>query len=508
MSADRNVPHVKTAVTTPDVQLEDSQTLPVQNDTRDDGLADPLVDTLADPLKVQYSAPAESIEEGSGDPPPEGPGDGGPVQADEGGGAPATPDDAPTPSPSPASGSEPLPPGIRAKFESSLGADLRAVRLHSGPDSAEAAEAIGALAFTEDQDIHFADGELDPESREGERLLAHEVAHTAQQGDELRPKLQVSSPGDPAEAEADAAADAMVQGQSARVSSQPGVSGTLQRTPDGDVVEGVRWASGEEVLRADSEALASKVATTIGVATKLIKYGGIDLTGVGDKMAENAKIAIESEIEAREGEINHYESEIESLEDMDERNEHQEEMLKYYKARLPILEAQLEVMEDNKDGAFDTIEQKCAQAGQQIASYGITVSNIGMLLTSKSATVTPALFQDLGTGLDKLDKACKIVDFAIEYCEQGELNAFKANPSYETAQAWALKVGDVFDKASGLVGGLPPGWGTVISGALKVPKTVITSFISVQKAYLARVEEALHPPGTGESKLLEEGTSG
>ena len=544
MPPDSNVPLVKTAVTTPDVQVEDSQALPVQKEARSDNLADPLVDTLSDPLKVQFSAPPESIEEGSGDAPSDGPGDRGPVQADEDGGAPpagpgdaapggsspgagdpnpdgspiriqakasssmATPDAEQAVRGAPSAGGEPLPPGIRAKFESSLGADLRAVRLHSGPDSEEAADAIGALAFTEGQDIHFAAGEFDPDAEEGERLLAHEVAHTAQEGGNVQAKLEVSSPGDPAEVQADAAADAMVEGRPAQVSAHHGTSRQIRRTPEGETVDGMLWASGEEVLRADADALASKVAMTMGVATKLIKYGGLDLTGVGDKMAENAKIAIESDIEAREGEINHHEEQIEVLEDLEERNERQEEMLRYYKGRLPRLEQELETIEDNKDGAFDTIEQKCAQAGQQIASYGITVSNIGMLLTSKSATVTPALFQDLGTGLDKLDKACKIVDFAIEYCEQGELNAFKTNPSYETAQAWALKVGDVFDKASGLVGGLPPGWDTVISGALKVPKTVITGFISVQKAYLARVEAALHPPGTTESKLLDEGTSG
>ena len=544
MPPDSNVPHVRTAVTTPDVQVEDSQALPVQKEARNDNLADPLVDTLSDPLKVQFSAPTESIEDGSGDAPSDGPGDQGPVQADEGGGAPpagpgdaspgggtpgagdsnpdggpirvqakagsaaASPDAEQAVRAAPSTGGEPLPPGVLAKFESSLGADLRAVRLHSGPDSEEAADAIGALAFTEGQDIHFAAGELDPDAEEGERLLAHEVAHTVQEEGNVQAKLEVSSPGDAAEVQADAAADAMVGGRPAQVSSQHGTSGQVRRTPEGETVDGMLWASGEEVLRADAEALASKVNTTIGVATKLIKYAGVDLTGVGDKLAENAKIAIESDIEAREGEINHYESEIEGLEDMDERTADQEERLKYYKARLPVIEAELEVIEDNKGDAFDTIEQKCAQAGQQIASFGITVANIGMLLSSKTATVTPALFQDLGTGLDKLDKACKIVDFAIEYCEQGELNAFKANPSYETAQAWALKVGDVFDKASGLVGGLPPGWDTVISGALKVPKTVITGFISVQKAYLARVEEALHPPGTTESKLLDEGTSG
>ncbi len=114
-----------------------------------------------------------------------------------------------------ASTGAPLPPGVRERFEGSLGADLSAVRVHTGPASAEAAGAVGARAYTTGDDIHFGAGQYAPEDPFGLHLLAHEVAHTVQQSGgpaTTQFKLAVSSPGDAAELEADRAADAMMTG--------------------------------------------------------------------------------------------------------------------------------------------------------------------------------------------------------------------------------------------------------------------------------------------------------
>jgi hypothetical protein len=121
-------------------------------------------------------------------------------------------------------GGSALPGTVRSKFENSLGADLSAVRVHAGAESAAAADAVGARAYTTGQDIHFARGQYDPSSSPGEHLLAHEVAHTVQQsaGPPTRQhKLAVSTPFDAAEHEADRAADAMVSGATAAVTSAP-----------------------------------------------------------------------------------------------------------------------------------------------------------------------------------------------------------------------------------------------------------------------------------------------
>ncbi len=124
----------------------------------------------------------------------------------------------------PTSGGASLPGGLQERFGRSLGADLGGVRLHTGASSASAAAAVGARAYTVGSDIHFAAGQYDPSSREGQHLLAHEVAHTVQQSTGAAPaarqnKLAVSQPGDAAEHEADRAADAMVAGAPAAASA-------------------------------------------------------------------------------------------------------------------------------------------------------------------------------------------------------------------------------------------------------------------------------------------------
>src|SRR4051794_29414234 len=70
--------------------------------------------------------------------------------------------------------------GTRKKMEGHLGGDLSNVRVHTGGDSAKAASALGARAFTDGQDVHFNAGQFSPGSKEGDRLLAHELTHVVQ----------------------------------------------------------------------------------------------------------------------------------------------------------------------------------------------------------------------------------------------------------------------------------------------------------------------------------------
>jgi hypothetical protein len=75
----------------------------------------------------------------------------------------------------------PLPATQRAWLEPAFGADLAAVRVHHDADSATAARAEHAHAFTAGRDIYFGDGCYEPHGEAGRRLLAHEVAHVLQQ---------------------------------------------------------------------------------------------------------------------------------------------------------------------------------------------------------------------------------------------------------------------------------------------------------------------------------------
>jgi hypothetical protein len=76
----------------------------------------------------------------------------------------------------------PLPPEHRNEMEGKFGADFSRVRIHDGPTSAALAESIQARAFTHGSDIHFGRNRYEPSSRSGKSLLAHELAHTIQQG--------------------------------------------------------------------------------------------------------------------------------------------------------------------------------------------------------------------------------------------------------------------------------------------------------------------------------------
>lgn len=78
-------------------------------------------------------------------------------------------------------GGRPLSDPVRSYFEPRFGRDLSMVRLHTGADATAAAHDVHARAFTVGSDIAFAPGELQPESSEGKRLLAHELTHTVQQ---------------------------------------------------------------------------------------------------------------------------------------------------------------------------------------------------------------------------------------------------------------------------------------------------------------------------------------
>jgi hypothetical protein len=80
-----------------------------------------------------------------------------------------------------AGGGRPLSRGERAYFEPRLGRDFSRVRLHEGPAAAIAAKGIGARAYTLGANIGFAAHAYAPGSRIGDRLLAHELAHTVQQ---------------------------------------------------------------------------------------------------------------------------------------------------------------------------------------------------------------------------------------------------------------------------------------------------------------------------------------
>lgn len=80
---------------------------------------------------------------------------------------------------------EPLDAQTRVFFEQRLEADLAGVRIHTDAAADKAAKQIQARAFTYGRHIAFANGQYQPGSNEGRRLLAHELAHVQQQDSQV-----------------------------------------------------------------------------------------------------------------------------------------------------------------------------------------------------------------------------------------------------------------------------------------------------------------------------------
>jgi hypothetical protein len=69
----------------------------------------------------------------------------------------------------------------RAFFEPRFGKDLSHVRVHTDERAGQSARAVNAHAYTLGQDVILDPARFSPGTAEGQRLLAHELVHTAQQ---------------------------------------------------------------------------------------------------------------------------------------------------------------------------------------------------------------------------------------------------------------------------------------------------------------------------------------
>nr|WP_320010955.1 DUF4157 domain-containing protein [uncultured Desulfobulbus sp.] len=79
----------------------------------------------------------------------------------------------------------PLPPPVREDMERRLGMDLGSVRIHTDANAARLNHILHAHAFTVGEHIAFNRSCFQPETASGRFLLAHELAHVAQNRGEL-----------------------------------------------------------------------------------------------------------------------------------------------------------------------------------------------------------------------------------------------------------------------------------------------------------------------------------
>jgi hypothetical protein len=98
---------------------------------------------------------------------------------------------------------------VRGRLEGSLG-DLSDVTVHTDDTADALNRSVSARAFATGTDVYFAKGQYSPGSADGDRLIAHELAHVVQQrGAASSGPLTVSEPGDALETEADSLADSV-----------------------------------------------------------------------------------------------------------------------------------------------------------------------------------------------------------------------------------------------------------------------------------------------------------
>jgi len=75
----------------------------------------------------------------------------------------------------------PLDAAMKGRAEQAFGRPLGDVRVHAGGDGARLAESVGARATARGTELSFANGEYAPGTLFGDALIAHELAHVAQQ---------------------------------------------------------------------------------------------------------------------------------------------------------------------------------------------------------------------------------------------------------------------------------------------------------------------------------------
>ncbi len=84
-------------------------------------------------------------------------------------------------------GGQALAPDVRKSMERGFGTDFSGVKVHTDSKSDEMNKSIQARAFTTGQDVFFKGGEYNPNSKNGQELIAHELTHVVQQkGDKVK----------------------------------------------------------------------------------------------------------------------------------------------------------------------------------------------------------------------------------------------------------------------------------------------------------------------------------
>ena len=187
----------------------------------------------------------------------------------------------------------PLARSERAFFEPRFGRDFSNVRVHEDSAADKAANAIDARAFAYGDDIAFAKGER---SKGGDRLMAHELAHVAQDDSGIRrsvrstPQCKDNVEGAPADVAAAAKTmDAQAQTMAHNAALALNFSGLSAMTfedfskTDPTTLAFYRWFGAPQ--KAPAGGFASRFG---GVFDTEIKAAGKDMQGIAQRFRHAA----------------------------------------------------------------------------------------------------------------------------------------------------------------------------------------------------------------------------
>lgn len=175
----------------------------------------------------------------------------------------------------------PLDRSVRAALEPRFKHDFSHVRIHTDGKASESARAVNASAYTVGRDIVFAANRYAPATGTGAGLLAHELAHTIQQGGAGSfgsAALEINHPADAGEREADRAAAATVTGFAAEPLSAAAVGVQRQTAGPGPGSQ----AASDSLIENVSPFLASAIGST--------SLHGFDPGRAGLKAAHKTKL--------------------------------------------------------------------------------------------------------------------------------------------------------------------------------------------------------------------------
>ena len=157
-----------------------------------------------------------------------------------------------------ASTGQSLDSSIQRAMEDRMGDSFGDVQIHTGPTAASACESINARAFTVGNHIAFNSGEYDPNSAEGQHILAHELAHVRQQTGgavSMLPQENVELEIDPdpqLEREAEETAQEVMKGGKLGIQRLADTEVHIQRAGLGSLSSNSTWSPGEAAGTADT----------------------------------------------------------------------------------------------------------------------------------------------------------------------------------------------------------------------------------------------------------------